>query len=486
MLGYDKPVYTNVRYPFQADPPRVPHDDNPIGSYRRNFEIPSAWNGREIFLVFGGVDSAFYVWVNGEIVGYSQGSRLPAEFNVTSFVHPGGNMLAVQVYRWSDGSYLEDQDMWRLSGIYRDVYLFCTPKIHVRDFFVRTDLDGKYADATLRVRIKIRNYSNNHVDGYDIETNLFDADGRPVFERALTQTVGRIKAKDEIIVDFEHRVDKPRKWSAESPYLYSLLITLKDSRSKILEVEECKVGFRQVEVRDGQILVNGVPVLLQGVNRHEHDDVRGKAVAVESMIADVKLMKQFNFNAVRTSHYPNHPKWYDLCDRYGLYVIDEANIECHGLANMGGTTFQREPANDPEWLNAFMERCVRMVERDKNHPCVIMWSLGNESGYGPNHDAMAGWIHGYDPTRLVHYNEPIQVEYIEGCYRQFDLLFSFRQLFLRKLFRNSPFEKILEWKKSSFIVYCDDIAVYDAALSIELLCYTDYLGKSLGLLDSPP
>jgi len=409
MLGYDKPIYTNVTYPFHANPPRVPHDGNPTGSYRRSFELPDAWKGREIFLVFEGVDSAVYVWVNGVIVGYSQGSRLPAEFDITPFVRSSENVLAVQVYRWSDGSYLEDQDMWRLSGIYRDVYLFCTPKIHVRDFFVTTELDRRCVDATLRVRIKTRNYSSDKVEDCSIEASLLDADGRPVFETAFTHIIERIGARDEAIVDFASRVDNPHKWSAESPYLYSLLITLKDSTGEILEVEECKVGFRQIEAKDGRILVNGVPVLLKGVNRHEHDDVRGKAVTVESMIADIKLMKQFYFNAVRTSHYPNDPAWCDLCDRYGLYVIDEANIECHGLANIGGTNIRREPANDPEWLNAFMERCVRMVERDKNHPCVIMWSLGNESGYGPNHDAMAGWIHGYDPTRLVHYEGTIHV-----------------------------------------------------------------------------
>jgi len=409
MLGYDKPIYTNVRYPFPADPPRVPHDDNPVGSYCRNFEIPEAWNGRQIFLVFDGVDSAFYVWVNGEMVGYSEDSRLPAEFNITKHVHPGENTLAVQVYRWSDGSYLEDQDMWRMSGIYRDVYLFCTPDIHIRDFFVRTELDKEYRDATFKVSIKIRNYSSNRSEGYSIEINLFDDNGQPVLAEALEHTLDELKAKDEVAVDLEQEIDNPKKWSAEHPHLYTLLLKLKDDKGKTIEVESCKVGFRQVEAKDGQILINGVPVLLKGVNRHEHHDVRGKAVTVESMVTDIKLMKQFNFNAVRTSHYPNDPAWYHLCDKYGIYIIDEANIECHGLANIGGILYRKEPANDPEWLNAFMERCVRMVERDKNHPSVIMWSLGNESGYGPNHDAMAGWIHGYDPTRLVHYEGTVHV-----------------------------------------------------------------------------
>jgi beta-galactosidase/beta-glucuronidase len=409
MLGYDKPMYTNVRYPFPADPPRVPHYDNPVGLYRRDFEIPEAWKGKQIFLTFEGVDSAFYVWLNGELVGYSQGSRLPAEFNITSYLRSGRNILAVQVYRWSDGSYLEDQDMWRLSGIYRDVYLFCTPDVHIGDFFVRTDLDKEYNDATLRVRVRVRNLSSSHIDGCTVKINLFDTDNRLVFDETLIRTLERIKASEEVTVDLERRVENPQKWSAESPYLYTLLITLMNDRTGILEVERCKVGFRRVEVRDGRIVVNGVPVLLKGVNRLEHDDVTGHTVTLESMITDIELMKQFNFNAARTSHYPNDPAWYDLCDKYGMYVIDEANIECHGIANIGRKEFRREPANDPEWRNAFMKRCVRMVERDKNHPCVIMWSLGNESGYGSNHDAMAGWIHSYDPTRLVHYEGTIRV-----------------------------------------------------------------------------
>ena len=414
MLGYDKPIYTNVVYPFHADPPRVPHDDNPVGLYRRSFEIPAEWKGRQVFLVFEGVDSAFYVWVNGELVGYSQGSRLPAEFNITPYIRIGENTLAVQVFRWSDGSYLEDQDMWRLSGIYRDVYLFSTPNVHVRDFFVRTELDEDYVDATFKVRVHVKNYSEQPAENYRVEVKLLDAEGKPVFDRPLTQVIGRIKAKNEVVLEFKQKVKNPCKWSAENPYLYTMLITLKDAQGDILEVESCKVGFRQIEVRDGQILVNGVPIVLKGVNRHEHDDVRGKAVTLESMIKDIKLMKQFNFNAVRTSHYPNDPRWYDLCDKYGIYVIDEANIECHGLANIRWIGYRMEPANDPEWLNAFMERCIRMVERDKNHPCVIMWSLGNESGYGPNHDVMAAWIHHYDPTRLVHYEGTIHVAPVLG------------------------------------------------------------------------
>lgn len=415
MLGYDRPIYTNVVYPFPADPPRVPHDNNPTGLYRRSFMVPEAWKDRQVFLVFEGVDSAFYVWVNGKMVGYSEDSRLPAEFNITPHLQLGENTLAVQVYRWSDGSYLEDQDMWRLSGIHRDVYLFSTPEVHVRDFFVRTNLDSKYVNADLKVTTVIRSYSADDLENHSVEVCLFDAGGAPVFDRAPTHSFERIRAKDEITVEFEQKVSNPRKWSAEHPYLYTLLIALRNDKGEITEVENSKVGFRTVEIKEGKILINGVPVLFRGVNRHEHDDVRGKAVTAESMVTDIKLMKQFNFNAVRTAHYPNDPLWYDLCDKYGIYVIDEANIESHGLAwgafmeRVRKKAFHRDPANDPDWLAAFMERCVRMVERDKNHPSVIIWSLGNESGYGPNHDAVAGWIHGYEPTRPVHYEGTIHV-----------------------------------------------------------------------------
>ncbi|MEM2028669.1 MAG: glycoside hydrolase family 2 TIM barrel-domain containing protein, partial [Candidatus Bathyarchaeia archaeon] len=447
MPGYDKPIYVNVRYPFKADPPRVPRDWNPTGLYRREFTIPEEWSGKQVFLVFEGVDSAFYVWVNGEMVGYSQDSRLPAEFNITRFVKPGKNLLAAMVLRWSDGSYLEDQDMWRLSGIFRDVYLYCTPNLHIRDFFIRTFFDEKYEDAKLKVRVNIKNYSDKKSKPHLLEIKLLDSEGLLVFSEPIKRFVGEINPGSEIIIEVERKVSRPRKWSAEDPYLYTMLLTLKDERGNVVEAESCHVGFRQVEIKDGRILINGAPVYFKGVNRHEHDDVRGHAVTVESMEKDIILMKRFNFNAVRTSHYPNHPAWYDLCDKYGIYIIDEANIECHGLAESFRTIWQieetlkkpwnqilselrekskdkpledavkellesfpayTEPAHDPEWLHAFMERVVRMVERDKNRPCVIIWSLGNESGYGPNHDALAGWIHGYDPTRPVHYEGTIR------------------------------------------------------------------------------
>ncbi len=405
LQGYDRPIYTNVQYPFPTDDlPRVPEDDNPTGCYRRTFVIPEEWEGRQIFILFEGVDSAFHLWINGDLVGYSQDSRLPAEFNITSHVHTGENTLAVRVYRWSDGSYLEDQDFWRLSGIYRDVYLWAAPPLHVRDFWVRTDLDEAYRDAVLRVRTQVRNYSDRDAADYAVEIKLLDTKAdQQICKSAQTFAV---EAGSEATLDLEQAVGNPEKWSDEHPYLYTLLITLKDPAGHILETISRQVGFRKVEIKDGQIHVNGVPVLFKGVNRHEHDPDTGHTVSVESMIEDIRLMKQFNVNAVRTCHYPDDPRWYDLCDRYGLYVIDEANIESHGVWD--------RLTKDPEWLTAFMERGTRMVERDKNHPCVIVWSLGNESGYGPNHTALANWIHEHDPTRPVHYESATQVRSYRG------------------------------------------------------------------------
>jgi beta-galactosidase/beta-glucuronidase len=394
LQGYDKPIYTNVAYPFPVDPPHVPEDDNPTGSYRTTFVIPEEWAGRQVFINFDSVDSAFYLWINGVQVGYSQESRLPAEFNITPYIRPGGDTLAAQVYRWSDGSYLEDQDMWWLSGICRDVYLYSAPPVHVRDFAVRTDLDMDYRDAVLRLTAMVRNYGTAEAQGLALEARLVDAQGRQAWARPLVAAAS-VAPGAEATLALEGEVHNPRKWSAEQPHLYTLLLTLIDRVGNVLEVQTCKVGFRKVELRDGRLRLNGAPIYLKGVNRHEHEPDRGKAVTVESMVADIRLMKQFNINAVRTSHYPNDPRWYDLCDRYGIYLFDEADIETHGVWD--------RLTKDPAWKEAFLDRGVRMVERDKNHPSVIVWSLGNESGYGPNHKAISDWVHQHDPTRPVHY-----------------------------------------------------------------------------------
>ncbi|MDX1523555.1 MAG: glycoside hydrolase family 2 TIM barrel-domain containing protein, partial [Anaerolineae bacterium] len=407
-------IYTNVRMPFLSDPPHVPQEDNPTGLYQHTFTIPDTWADRRIFLTFDGVESAFYLWVNGQPVGYSQGSRLPAEFEVTPYCQPGENTLAAMVIRWSDGSYLEDQDHWWMAGIYRDVSLSARPRLHIFDIFARTDLDADYRDATLRVQATLNHNLPNprEYDGemifvddsladYRLEAQLFDAAGEPVFTEPLAQPVLQSDWAMTAI-RFNQPVSSPAKWSAEQPNLYTLVVALKRGpaeANETIEAVSCKVGFRQVEIKDRELLINGRPVLLKGVNRHDFDDRRGKTINEESMVADIKLMKRFNINAVRTSHYPNASRWYELCDEYGLYLIDEANIECHGVYN--------KLAHDPRWTTAFVERGRRMVERDKNHPSIILWSLGNESGYGPNHDALAGWIRGYDPSRPLHYEGAI-------------------------------------------------------------------------------
>jgi len=401
MHGYGRPIYLNMRYPYPVNPPYIPHDYNPVGSYRTDFRVPGTWKNRQVFLHFDGVKSASYIWINGRKVGYSQDSMLPAEFNVTKYLKRGKNTLAVEVYRWSDSSYLEDQDMWRLAGIYRNVYLFSTPQVHVRDFAVRTDLDDSYTDATLMVRPRITNYSNQDLKEWNVEAQLYDAENKQVLSEALSRSASSIvreRYPQRGNVPFgllQTTVENPRKWSAETPYLYTLLITLKDPGGKVVEIESCRVGFREVEIKDGQLFVNGKSIKLFGVNRHEHDPDHGRAIPVSRMLQDIKLLKTHNLNAVRTSHYPDDPTWYDLCDEYGIYLIDEANLETHGV----GGYF----SNEPQWNTAFMERAIRLVERDKNHASVIIWSLGNESGCGPNHSAMAAWIHYNDPTRPVHY-----------------------------------------------------------------------------------
>ena len=396
MHGYGIPIYVNIRYPFSpAKPPKIPHDDNPVGSYRRTFTLPEDWAGRHVFLHFEGVDSAFYLWVNGRKVGYSQGSRTPAEFNVTPYLKPGQNLLAVEVYRYSDGSYLEDQDFWRLSGIFRDVYLYSTADLHVRDFRVQTDLDQQYKDATLKFNVKLHNFGKGPRKGR-LEAVVLDETRKPLFEpvSAAVEAGGG----EGVSLDFVREVGNPKKWTAETPNLYTLLLTLKSAEGQTLEVIPCRIGFREVEIRDGQLLVNGKAVLLKGTNRHEHDPDTGHTISRESMIRDIKLMKQHNINAVRTSHYPNVPLWYELCDRYGLYVIDEANIESHGMG-YGPASL----AKDPTWKEAHLDRTIRMVARDKNHPSVIIWSLGNEAGDGVNFKATSTWIRENDPTRPVHY-----------------------------------------------------------------------------------
>lgn len=420
MQGYDIPIYTSSQYPFKVDPPRVTGtpdkgwttylNRNPVGSYRRGFSLPQSWSNRRVFLHFAGVSSAFYVWLNGIQVGYSEGSMTPAEFEITPYLNKGENILAVEVYRFSDGSYLEDQDMWRFSGIYRDVYLYCTADVRIADFTVRTELDSDYANAQILIQPKLEQCGARNIAGWTVQAQLYDPAGNAVWEYPLSRSAYEILNPDFTAKIVEQRtpqrgpaefawlsgaVKNPQKWTAETPWLYTLVLTLNTDQREVIEAVSCRVGFRRVEIRDGQLFINGRSVRLYGVNRHEHDPDTGRTVSMERMVQDITLMKQFNINAVRTSHYPNDPRWYDLCDQYGLYVMDEANIETHGLYGC--------LANDPAWSSAFLDRGIRMVQRDKNHPSVIFWSLGNEAGYGPNFAALAAWIRQADPTRPIHY-----------------------------------------------------------------------------------
>ncbi|NLX37823.1 MAG: DUF4981 domain-containing protein [Chloroflexi bacterium] len=410
MHGYGAPVYVNVQYPFSPDDiPNVPFDTNEVGTYRTTFDLPAEWDGMRVYVVFGGVESAFYAYVNGQQVGYSQDSRLPAEFDITPFVQPGRNVLAAQVYRWSDAVYLEDQDHWRMAGIHRGVYLYATPQVHIADFQVDTDLDAAYRDATLRVRAAVSNKGAHAARGLTVEARLLDAQGKDAIAPQSAPVV--VNEGGRVEVSLATPIANPKKWTAETPNLYRLLLTLKDPCGDPIEAETCRVGFRKVEIVDGQLLVNGVAIKIRGVNRHDHDPDGGKVVTYESMVQDITLMKQHNINTVRCSHYPNDPRWLDLCDEYGLFVIDEGNLESHGLWS--------KPSLDPQWRTAFMERVVRMVQRDRNHPSIIIWSLGNESGWGPNHAAQADWVHANDPSRPVHYESGFKAPELDMISRMY-------------------------------------------------------------------
>jgi beta-galactosidase len=393
---YDPPVFSNIKHPFPADPPRVPHDDNPTGLYRTEFEIPAEWKDRFVFLHFAGVQSAMFVWVNGNKVGYSEDAFTPAEFNVTPFVKPGRNRLSVEVLNISDGSYLEDQDFWRLGGIFRDVWLAARPAVYLRDVQTAVDFDSQYRNADLSVTVRIRNASEKGADLHTAVATLQDPGGKPVFIRRMPSV--RIAKQGETVCSLRETVSNPLKWTAETPDLYTLTLQLLDPSLRPVETAAIRIGFREVGIRNGLFLVNGQPVKIKGANRHEFDPDYGRVVPKERMLEDILLMKRNNLNAVRTSHYPNQPAWLDLCDRYGLYVIGEANVESHELWEKG-----RFIGEWPAWKNAFVSRGTAMVERDKNHPSVVIWSMGNETGWGCNFDSMYAAMKRIDPTRPIHY-----------------------------------------------------------------------------------
>jgi beta-galactosidase len=444
MNGYGTPIYSSSGYTFKINPPYVmttPKEKytayverNPTGVYRRTFTIPAEWQDKEVYIHFGSVSSAFYVWVNGQRVGYSQGAMEPAEFRITPFLksnhqHPtkatgrrySGNPitqhLVLEVLKYSDGSYLEDQDQWRLAGIHRGIYFYATEKIRIRDFGVRTILDKDYRDAQLIIHPELSVSEGQRGEGYYVTAALYAPDGQEVIAPSLSRegrggsvscdTLLNLDAKGSILNDrtpqrgypkwgwLTATVKNPKKWTAETPNLYTLELLLKDSLDQTVQKITTKVGFRSVEIKNGQLLVNGIPTRLRGVNRHEMDPKTGKVMTEELMLRDIRLMKQANVNAVRTCHYPNCERWYELCDSLGLYVMDEADIEEHGLRG--------RLAIDPSWAAAWIDRMQRLVIRDRNHPSVIFWSLGNEAGWGTNFALTAAWTHEYDPTRPVHY-----------------------------------------------------------------------------------
>jgi len=414
--GFGKPIYTNHIYPFALNrdepylqkptlsgaamderllmnPPCVPHD-NPTGCYVRAFELPAAWADKTVHVNFGGVESAFYLWVNGRAVGYSQDSKLPAEFDLSPFVQPGPNTIAVQVMRWSDGTWLEDQDYWHISGIFRSVRLFAKPRTHILDWFVQATPDAHGAGGAVKAQVQLSN-TPGYAD-HSVRLELFDAAGSRVAKAEAKQSLYPAwNSPHEVGVFFTLELDAVTPWTPETPTLYTAVLTLLAPDGAEVDFESCRTGFRRIEIRDGVIYLNGVRMIFRGVNRHEHALETGRTVSRDHMLREILTMKRLNFNGVRTCHYPDDPAWYDLCDEYGICLVCEADLETHGL---GGRL-----SNSPAWAEAYLERAVRMVMVHKNHPAIVSWSMGNESLKGPNHAAMANWIRYYDPTRLVQY-----------------------------------------------------------------------------------
>lgn len=401
--GYGIPIYTNIKYPFsfydEPNPPDIPDGYNPVGSYKRTFIIPNEWNEKKVYIHLGAVKSAFYIWVNGLKVGYSQGSKLPAEFDLTKFVRTGENNISLEVYRWSDGSFLEDQDFWRLSGIERDVYLYCRDDIQIKDYFSLCDLDSSFKNGILDLNVKFQSFQNKKFTGF-LSALLKDND-KTIYD--LTSKLN-ISSNDSSNIHLKAYIPNVNKWSAEKPYLYNLQIILKNKKGEVIETISKMVGFRNIQISNAQLLVNGKPIIIKGVNRHEHDYKTGHVVSKNNMIKDIEIMKSNNINAVRTCHYPDDPIWYELCDKYGIYVYDEANIESHGMHyNLNFTL-----GNNPLWLNAHIQRTKRMIERDKNHPSIIAWSLGNEAGNGYNFYNTFLLAKSMDSSRIVVYERALE------------------------------------------------------------------------------
>ncbi|WP_159654135.1 beta-galactosidase subunit alpha [Vibrio atypicus] len=404
MEGHGDLQYTDEGFPFPIDVPFVP-SDNPTGAYQRTFTLGENWNNKQTIIKFDGVETYFEVYVNGEYVGFSKGSRLTAEFDISPFVQQGDNLLSVRVMQWADSTYIEDQDMWWTAGIFRDVYLVGKEQVHVQDFTVRTDFADDYVAATLSCQVELENLTNLQASGYALEYALLDK-GQVVAKGSCDN----LTIDDKAQARFDIEMANPTHWTAENPYLYQLVITLKDNLGKTLEVIPQRVGFRDIKVRDGLFYINNQYVMLHGVNRHDNDHLKGRAVGMDRVEKDIVLMKQHNINSVRTAHYPNDPRFYELCDIYGLFVMAETDVETHGFANIGDLS---RITNDAAWEGVFVDRAERHVHAQKNHPSIIMWSLGNESGYGCNIRSMYNATKAIDDTRLVHYEEDRDAEVVD-------------------------------------------------------------------------
>ena len=389
LQGFDAPIYTDTRYPFPPNPPFVPQDYNPVGCYVREFTVPAEWRGMDIFLDFEGVESAYYVWVNGQLAGYAEDSRLPSHFNISKLLKGGKNRLAVKVFRYSDGSYLEGQDYWKYSGIERSVYLTARPQSRVKDFHLQADLVNGYRDGQLALELKLQTPQA----GQQLTVKVMDGD-KALCSRTFTPATAA-----DTLFQMKEALGNVRPWNAETPNTYALLVSLTDAQGRETEAFAHRFGFRTVEMKNGMQLINGQAVLFRGVNRHEHDAHKGRTITVASMLEDIRLMKQHNLNGVRNCHYPNNAAWYDLCTEYGLYLVDEANIESHGMSDHKDRTL----ANYPDWERPFKERMTRMIARDRNFTAIVTWSMGNESGYGKHFETLYDLTHSIDASRPVQY-----------------------------------------------------------------------------------
>jgi beta-galactosidase len=482
LKGYGKPYYLAFRYPpgistKGSEILKINHKWNEVGSYRRTFNVLENWMDREIFIHFGAVKSAFYLYINGEKVGYSQGSMTPAEFNITKYVKAGENIVAAEVYRYSDGTYLEDQDMWFFSGIYREVYIYSESKTYIRDFFARCTFDEKYEDAELIVDVDIRN-SKEYDQQVKIEVGLCDYTSTEMPD-PIASAEGLIGDSKELRLSLRTGVNNPKKWTAETPNLYKMILILKNEKDEIIEIKTIQYGFKVVEIKDEQILINGKPILIKGVNRHEFDPDFGWAVPRERYYQDFTIMKQNNINAIRTSHYPNDPFFYELCNEYGFYVMDEADMETHGVRR------KNVPGDSPVWTKAVVDRMKRMVNRDKNHPCIFMWSLGNEAGYGSSFIEMKKAALGIDSTRPIHYEGDYdtsvsdvlsrmypKVEYLDKLGNHEEVKISIVDKVMNNIILDSKPLKP-EWYKGKPVILCE----YAHAMENSLGNFQEYMDR---------